>query len=817
MIKNHLLVAFRNIKKRKSFALINVFGLTVGMTVCMLILTYARYEMSYDSFHSRAKDIYRVTVDMYTGGAFQASDAQCYPAAGKMAIEEFPEIEDYAMARNIGRILFKNGETAFNEDRVYIANPGWLKVFDWQMLRGDRESALNEPEMLVLTESSAKKYFGDEDPIGKMMTVVVGESDAVMKVTGVVKDVPENAHLKFDILMSYETGVKYFEWTYDNWNGNNEFMYLLSNGAPLDATFAERYNKSYHDKVDEDTDELLVLQPLTDIHLLSDKTFEADVNGSQASVNILLLVAGFVLVIAWVNYVNLATAKALERGKEVGVRKVLGSSRTSLLVQFLTESFLLNLFSIVLTLTLIQLVLPFFNEFTGISLSFNVLTEPSLLLFVLVLLVIGSLASGIYPALVLSNYQPLAVLSGSFKNSSKGRLLRKGLVVFQFIITVVLLVGTAVIYTQVDQMRKQELGVDIDQTIVVRSPIVAISEDEQELKRLAFKNEVTRLPQVASMAFSETLFGQGTTDMNTTNFYAVGKEELRGVVYYFYRVDADFISTFGFNILAGREFDNNLDKDAVNPKNGIGTVMLLNETARKLMGFQTNEDAIGGKVAGGFNFQFDIVGIFNDYNHHSLKTNVDPTIFIYDANSSSANYTSIKVDIGAGEQSYKSVLNNIEGIYREVYPSSDFDYYFLDEKFNEQYKADQQFGTVFGVFTSITVFVSILGLFGLVLYEVQQRIKEIGIRKVLGADISSIIRMLSTSFMKLILLSIVIALPTTYWGATTWLQRYAYQVELQWYIFVLPAILILLIAFATVAVQAIKVAKRNPIDALRYE
>lgn len=816
MIKNHLLVAFRNIKKRKSFVLINVFGLTVGMTVCMLILTYARYEMSYDSFHSRAKDIYRVTVDIYSGDAFQTADAQCYPAVGPMAINEFPEIENFAMARNIGRVLFKNGEKAYNEDQVYFANPGWLKVFDWQMVSGDPATALTESDLVVLTESTAKKYFGEEDPIGKMITVVPGGGEVVMKVSGVIKDVPENAHLKFDILVSYETGVKYLDWIYDDWNGNNEFMYLLSNGANLDAAFAERFNESYQSKVDQDSEEQLVIQPLTDIHLKSDRTFEADVNGSQAAVNILLLVAMFVLVIAWVNYINLATAKALERGKEVGVRKVLGSSKTALLIQFLTESFLLNLFSLILTLTLIQAVIPFFNRFTETELSINLMSDSTIVIFVIGLLVVGTLASGVYPALVLSNYKPLAVLTGNLKNSKKGLFLRKSLVVFQFIITMILLAGTVVIYTQVTQMRNQELGVDIDQTIVVRSPIVAISDEEEELKKLAFKNEVTRLSEVSSMAFSETLFGQGTTDMNTTNFFSVGKEEYRGVIYYFYRVDADFVPTFGFDILAGRTFNKDIDLPTKESGN-IGNVMLLNETARKQMGFQTNEEAIGQKVAGGFNVQFDIVGVFNDYNHHSLKTSVDPTIFIFDANASSANYTSIKVNMGSGDQSYKSVLKDIEGIYNEVYPSSDFDYYFLDEKFNEQYKADQQFGTVFGLFTSITVFVSILGLFGLVLYEVQQRIKEIGIRKVLGANVSSIIKMLSTGFMRLILLSILIALPITYWGATSWLQTYAYQIDLDWYIFVMPAVLILLIAFSTIVVQSLQVARRNPIDALRYE
>uniref|UniRef100_UPI00404743A8 ABC transporter permease n=1 Tax=Roseivirga sp. TaxID=1964215 RepID=UPI00404743A8 len=764
MIKNHLLVAFRNIKKRKSFALINIFGLTVGMTVCMLILTYARYEMSYDGFHSRAKDIYRVTVDLYSGDAFQTSDAQCYPAVGPMALNEFPEIEDFAMARNIGRVLFKNGEMAFNEDRVYFANPGWLKVFDWQMISGNPSTALTEADLVVLTESAARKYFGDEDPVGKMITIVPGGGEAVMKVSGVIKDVPENAHLKFDILVSYETGIKYLDWTYDNWNGNNEFMYLLSKGAVLDAAFAERFNEGYHSKVEKDRAEQLIIQPLTDIHLKSDRTFEADVNGSQAAVNILLLVAMFVLVIAWVNYINLATAKALERGKEVGVRKVLGSSKTALLTQFLTESFLLNLFSLILTLTLIQAVLPFFNQFTETNLSINLLSDPTIVIFVIALLGVGTLASGIYPALVLSNYRPLAVLKGNLKNSKKGLFLRKSLVVFQFIITMILLAGTTVIYTQVTQMRNQELGINIDQTIVVRSPLVAISDEEQQQKRIAFKNELLRLPEVAAMSFSETIFGQGTTEMNTTTgFYAVGKEEFKGNNNYFYRVDADFIPTFGFKILAGRAFDEALDKPKENP-DGIGRSMLLNETARKLMGFQTNEEAIGKKVAGGFKESFEILGIFNDYNHHSLKTTVDPTIFLYDANSNNANYASIKVNMAKSDQSYKAILNKVEAIYDEVYPSSDFDYYFLDEKFNEQYKADQQFGTVFGLFTSITVFVSILGLFGLVLYEVQQRIKEIGIRKVLGANVSSIIKMLSTGFMSLILLSILIALPITYWG-----------------------------------------------------
>ena len=768
--------------------------------------------MSYDRFHPQAEDIYRVTVDLYAEGTLQTSDAQCYPAVGPMAVDDFPEIDGFAMARHIGRFLFKYEDKAFNEDRVYFANPGWLNVFDWGMRQGDKASALNEVAKIVITESVAKKYFGDEDPMGKLLTAVPGGAEIPMQVTGVIKDVPENAHLKFDILISYQTGIQYLGWDYNDWSGNNEFMYLKTNGAKLDNAFAERFNQSYLAKTEEAC-EKLIIQPLTDIHLNSDKTFEADVNGNQATVNILLVVALFVLVIAWVNYINLSTAKALERGKEVGVRKVLGSNKGSLLKQFLTESFLINFLSLVFTLTFIQAVLPLFNEFSGLNLSFNVFSDSALFGFVMGLLFIGTLASGVYPALVLSNYKPLEVLKGSLASSKKGMVLRKGLVVFQFMVTMVLLAGTMVIYSQVQEMRNQKLGVNIDQTIVVRSPLVPDSDEAQLQKRQSFKTELKRFPQVTNVAYSETLFGQGTGEMNTgTGIYAQGHEEAKNSVFFFYRVDAEFVPTFGFQVLAGRTFDNDRD---ISASENLTSIM-VNETARRMLGFNSNEEAIGAKVYFWSN-EVQVLGVFNDYNHHSLKTSVDPTIFWFDKEGYNGNYSSIKLNAENSGGSYKDMVAKVESTYRTVYPNSDFDYFFLDEKFNEQYRADQQFGSVFGVFASITVFVSILGLFGLVLYEVQQKIKEIGIRKVLGANVSSIIKMLAANFMKLILLSVIIAVPITYFGAERWLQTFSYQIDLSWYLFVIPALTLLFIAFSTVVFQSLKVAKRNPVDALRYE
>lgn len=819
MLRNHLFVALRNFQKRKSFTFINILGLTVGMTVCLLILTYARYEMSFDKFHSRSNEIYRVTVDIYNGENFQVADAQCYPGAGLLAKEDMSEIEDYAMVRHFGRLLFQNEDKAFNEDRAYFATASWLNVFDWDMVRGDKATALSEPDALVITESTSAKYFGNEDPIGKILDVVPGGAKVPMVVRGVVKDVPENAHLKFDILVSYESAIKYMGSSYDDFNGNNEFMYLLANKTLNENDFKKRLNKIYFEKVGgtfEERGDSLAVQALTDIHLNSDKTFEAEVNGNGSIVNILLIVAGFILVIAWVNYINLSTARAMERGKEVGVRKVLGSTKSSLMIQFLLESFMLNFFALVLTLTCIQGVLPFFNDLTGISLSFNIFKEPGLLSQVALIFLLGSLASGIYPALVLSNYRPLAVLTGRLKDSKGGLFLRKGLVVFQFLITMLLLVGTVTIYQQVDHMRSQSLGINLDQTIVVRSPLVTDNDEQQLEKRRTFKNELTSLAQVSSVAYSETVFGQGTIEMNTTtSFYNILTEEGNGVNFSFYRVDGDFAPTFEFNLLAGRMFDEKLDQRVEGQ--GFYEGLLINETSRKIFGFASNEEAIGAKI-NRFGRQTQVVGVFADYNHHSLKTKVEPTMLFFDPFGYSSNYASIKVNGGVNPgETYKELINDVRETYRGIYPSSDFDYFFLDESFEKQYRADRQFGTVFTTFALITIFVAVLGLFGLVLYEVQQRIKEIGIRKVLGASVFTIIRLLSTSFLKLIVVSVALSLPIAYFGMNEWLSSYAYRIDLSAILFIVPALTLLIIALATVAAQAVKAASENPVKSLRYE
>ena len=818
MFKNHFFVALRNFKKRRSFTFINIMGLTVGMTVCLLILTYARYEMSFDRFHSKADNIYRVTVDMYNGDGFQVADAQCYPGAGKLAKESFPEIEEYAMGRNVQRFLFKSEDHAFNEDRTYFVNPAWLKVFDWQMVQGDPETALNEPNMLVITESAAKKYFGNEDPMGKTLIVVPGGSEVPMMVNGVIKDVPENSHIQFNILISYETGVKYLEFTYDNFNGNNEFMYLLAN-KPLDQDFKERFNSLYYERTDpfEDRGDSLALERLTDIHLLSDKTYEAEVNGSKAIVNILLVVAGFVLLIAWVNYINLSTARALERGKEVGVRKVLGSNKKSLMTQFMLESFILNLLAMILTITCIQGVLPFFNDLAGVNLSFNVFSEPSLLLQVAAIFLIGSLASGMYPSLVLSNYRPLTVLSGRLKDSKKGLILRKGLVVFQFMITMLLLVGTITIYQQVNHMRNQELGVNMDQTVVINAPLLSITDEDISAKRRTFKSELERLAEVGRVAYSETVFGQGSNDMSsTTGMMAVETEAGRNVNFSFYRVDDSFIPTFEFTVLAGRAFDAEIETPFEDTERQFQG-MIVNETARKALGFESNEAAIGKKV-NRWGRIFSVIGVLADFNQHSLKIQVDPTVLFFDKEANSSNYASIKINAGLNPgESYKAVIAKIEEVYRNVYPSSDFDYFFLDENFEKQYRADQQFGTVFTTFAIVTIFVAILGLFGLVLYEVQQRIKEIGIRKVLGASVYAINYLLAKNFMKLIFISILLALPIAYFGMSEWLAGYAYRIDLSVLLFLIPAVALVGIALLTVSMQSFKAANENPVKSLRYE
>lgn len=816
MLKNHIFIAFRNFKKRKAFTFINILGLTVGMTVCLLILTYAQYELSFDRYHKNADSIYRVSVDIYNGNSFQIADAQCYPAIGQMAVDKFPEIENYAMARHIGRLLVKQNQVAFNEDRIYFATQGWLEVFDTDPIQGDISSALDGPDKVVLTESAAKKYFGYESPVGKNLTLVPGGGQAEMQVTAVIKDIPKNTHLSFDILVSWESGVKYLDWEYDNWNGNNEFMYLLSNQT-LDNSFKVKLNKSYRENAGESRSDSLVIQPLTDIHLYSDKTYEAQANGSAQVVNILLIVSVFVLVIAWVNYINLSTARALERAKEVGVKKVMGSTRSHLMVQFLMESFILNLLAVVLTVTLIQGVLPWFNNLSGVSLSFNLLQQPELQWQLVGILVLGTLASGLYPAFVLSGHKPLSVISGKAKNSKGGLLLRKGLVVVQFGITMLLLIGTITIYKQITHMRNQDLGVNLERTIAIASPILPDSDEESAAKRRSFEAEIMKLSQVESIAFSESSFGLGSNMMNTTTGMKAAETGAgKNVNFAYFRVDDQFLSSFEIELLAGRHFDEEIEtpfEDTDRQFQG----MIVNETARKALGFNSNEEAIGQKIDR-WGRIFTLVGVVDDYYHNSVKYRVEPMAFFYDKVGNSANFASIKLKGSEDNVNlYASALKEVERVYRNIYPASDFDFFFVDENFSKQYQADRQFGIVFTTFSIITIFVAVLGLFGLVLYEVQQRIKEIGIRKVLGASVLSIIRLFSTSFLRLIGISIMLAIPLAYWAMTEWLSGYADRIEIGLLLFLLPAILIVAIALLTICLQSVRAAGRNPVEALRYE
>lgn len=818
MLRNHIFIALRNFKKRKSFTFINILGLTVGMTVCLLILTYARYELSFDRYHENADEIYRVSVDIYNGKDFQIADAQCYPAVGPLAVETFPEIENYAMARHIGRMLVKREQTAFNEDRVYFASQNWFDVFDAKLIQGSLEKALSEPDKIVLTETAARKYFGDENPVGKVLTVVPGGGQVDMMITAVVADVPENSHLSYDILISWETGVKYLEWKHNEWDGNNEFMYLLAN-MPLDNAFKGKINSVYYGKTKEFDirGDSLTIQPLTDIHLNSDKSYEAQVNGSAQVVNILLIISAFVLIIAWVNYINLSTARALERAKEVGVKKVMGSGRSVLMTQFLLESLILNLLAIILTVTLIQGVLPWFNNLAGVTLSFNIISEPQLQWQLLGILVLGTLASGLYPAFVLSGHKPLAVISGKMKDSKSGVLLRKGLVIFQFAVTMLLLIGTITIYQQITHMRNQDLGVNMDRTVAIYSPILPDSDEEIDTKRKTFETQLMSLSTVDQVTISESTFGSGSNFMNTTTGMKAVESGIGGNINYaFFRIDDKFLQTFQIDLLAGRYFDDKLEtpfEDGHPTSQG----MIVNETARKALGFSTNEEAIGKKI-NRWGRIFTLIGVVDDYYHNSVKYKVEPMAFFHQKGGSSANFISIKLKGSDNNKNeYAGVLKDIEAIYRGIFPASDFDYFFVDENFNMQYRADQQFGTVFTAFSVITIFVAVLGLFGLVLYEVQQRIKEIGIRKVLGASVLAIVRLFSSNFLKLIAASIIISTPVAYWAMNQWLSGYADRIGINIWLFVLPALIILAIALITIFIQAIRAANRNPVEALRYE
>jgi putative ABC transport system permease protein len=662
---------------------------------------------------------------------------------------------------------------------------------------------------MVINETTARKYFKQENPVGKQITVYNNNGKEVYTVTGVMEDFPANSHLDCEVLISYATLIAQDKAAQTSWNWNAFLTYLLLKPDVDVEAFEHKFpaliNKyKGKDLAGTNVAWQLSLQALPDIHLFSDLKFEAKQNGDHKTVYLLAGIALLCISIAWSNYINMSTAKAMQRAKEVGIRKVIGSTRKQLIFQFLIESFLLNSIALLAALSIIQLLQPVFSQFAGLPLSNAVLFTTGFWIILLLIVILGSILSGLYPAFVLSSFAPIQVLKGNKLRISHGLHLREVLVIGQFAASILLIAGTLAINEQLHFMYQKDLGMNINQILVFKTQNVFPEETDLVQSTRLFKQELLKHSSVKAVTTSSSIPGEAIT-WATNDFRREGKPFTQANDFAVMSADQDFIHTYDMQLLAGRFFLQNTHSDQ--------KAVVINETALQALGFANAQEAINEViVSDDFDFKHRIIGVVKDFHQKSLQNIHRPMIFIYQEFWFN-NYYAVKVD----SENMAETIGFIKAAFEGVFPGNPFDYFFQDEYYNAQYKADQQFGQVFSLFTGLAIFVACLGLFGLVSFAISMRTKEIGVRKVLGASIGQIASLLTKDFIKLILLANLIAWPLAYWTIHSWLENYAFRIDLNVWLFILPSLLVLLIALITISFQTIKAARANPVKALRSE
>ncbi len=791
MIKNYLTVAIRNIARNKTFSAINILGLAIGMACCILILLYVQDELSYDQHHEHAHRIYRLAEEVHIAGQTRRIAITSFPM-GPALVQDYPTVVDAVrFYKNDEKTPVANQQNQFYERGVLFADANVFQVFDFPLSKGDPRTALQEPHSIVLTEEMARKYFGDQDPMGQTLSV----EGKAFKITGILENHTHNTHLQFNFLAS--------SMRRRDWIDHDYYTYLLlQNAQAADEletelpNFIERYMGEQFKSLEAQAK--LFLQPLTDIHLHSHLEFEISSNGDIRYVYLFLSIALFVLILACINFMNLATARSATRSKEVGMRKVVGANRTQLIRQFTGESILLALLALLFAVVLVELSLPAFNAFIQRELVLDYTGDWHVVLALLSVALFAGLLSGIYPALFLSAFQPVEVLKSTLKRGVKTSASRKTLVVFQFVISIILITGTVIIYHQSDYIKNKKLGFNKEQVVVI--PI-----DRQLAKR--YKPTVSAHAAVLNVSASSTVPGREiAAHLFRPSLDTAHKDaSLLNVMH----VDHEFIQTLGIEVLEGRAFSEDIGSD----RNGA---FILNEAAMRHFGWTScanqkfeNIYPEGDKL--NVEVQGDVIGVVRDFHYKSLHHEIEPLIIM--TGGGWIDYLSIRIR----SDDIATTLDFLKTRWREVVSNRPFDYFFFNDDYDKLYRTEEQIGTLFGLFSILAIFVASLGLFGLASFTAQLRIKEIGIRKVLGASISNLVLMLSKEFTLLVGIANLIAWPIAYYAMHRWLQDFAYRIDLEIWAFVLSGLLALFIALTTVSYQAWKVARTNPVDALRYE
>lgn len=821
MIRNLFLTALRSLKKNKFFSFLNIAGLAIGMAVFLLIAQYVYFEKSYEDFIPDRDNIYRVALTTYLNNELAFSSAENYPGVGPALLAELPEVESFARLYNMGyknNVIITNEEAkpdpiALKHRRFLYADSAFLPLMKYEMVSGDAKTALAQPLSAVISEQYAKMYFGDEDPMGKTLRLQDDDyNNELVKITGVFKNLPANTHLKFDVLFSYSTLYSRFEralFRYgQTWQRKDMYVFIKVHPGTdpkfLESKFptiVDKYNPELKTRNQRD---VLSLQPLKEIHLKSNLAEEPEPNGDERIVFFLGMIGIFVIVIAWINYVNLSTAKAMERAKEVGVRKVMGAFKAQLIRQFLVEAALINFLAVVLAFIIAAIALPYFNAASGLQFTLMNLVQPWFLALVLVVWLVGTLLSGFYPALVLSSFRPVVVLKGKLKNSISGIFLRKSLVVLQFMASVALIAGTLIVYQQLDFMMKRDLGMNIDQVMVVERP--GISQRDRNAFSSAvdvFRNEVKKDPNVAGITMSVTIPGKQREYKASVKKY--GASDDQSVTVRINSMDYNFLDVFKMKLIAGRAFSQDYPTDR-------DTAIIITESASKLLGFKKPEDAIGQTIAAP-QWQWNpiVVGVVNDYHQVSLKKAMDPTLFYC------SDYYGEFYSFRVQTENLAKTVDHIRSSWEKAFPGNPFEYFFLDDYFNKQYENERKFGKLFTTFALLAMIVGCLGLFGLSAYTATQRTKEIGIRKALGSTDNGIFVLLSKEYVKLVFLSILISVPLVWLGMTRWIETFPYRTTISPFVFVLAGVIVLFVSLLTVSFQTVKAARTNPVDSLRYE
>lgn len=805
MFQHYLKMAFRIQTKNKLFSITNLLGLSIGLAVSVLIINYVSYEFSFDKFHSKSERIYRVESKFYEGEKLTDDWATSSFGYGSAISSEMTGIEDYV------RIGVQNTEqtVSYKEKRsresgIAFSGHSFFSVFDFNLLDGDINDQLIRPNTVVITEDVAKRFFKDKDPIGESLTFASGSNFYECEVTGVLENFPRNSHIKFNYLISYETLPNYLK---DFWYLHEAYTYLLlapwKNPEEIEKQFplmAEKYktfealrNKTW----------AVSLMPLKDIHLSPQKQYEREIKGNKKSLVTLIIIAVVILLTAWINYVNLTTTRSMERAKDIGVRKVSGAQRFQLIKQYMMESWLVNIASVIFATILIFALKPVFNQLIGIKLGLFILKEPVFWVSMLVVLLTGIIASGFYPAFVMSKIKPSAILKGSFFNTGSAGTTRQVLVVFQFAASLFLICGTFIIYQQVKYMQQQSLGFNIDKTVVLKYPV---SRNNLNQQVDMFAESLEESPYVNSVAVAGSVPGMEVAYFASNRLQ--GDQTGRHRLYEMLTVDDHFTETFDFEILAGRSFKEGFGNEREN--------LLINESALTTLGFSNPEEAIGKRVIlEGESDPVTIIGVVKNWHQRGLGNAYTPIMFILNERLGWVNprYIAIKT---AGANS-DAVLNVVQKQWQAYFPEASFNYFFLDQFYDNQYKTDRRFGKIVGVFTALAFFISILGLWALAAYTASKKVKEVGVRKVLGAQIKNIVYLFSKEIIILILVALFVTTPVSILVMKNWLNNYAFHTDIKLWIYFFGGFVTLFIAMTTVAWQSWKSATRNPVEALRYE